>query len=61
LHCIYRDRLLTFILDKYLGATRRPRYIGPRYIGPRYIGPRYIGPRYIGPRYIGPRYNGVAV
>ena len=35
LHCVYRNRLLTFshILDKYLGATRRPRYIGPSYNG----------------------------
>ena len=30
LHCVYRDRLLTFshILEKYLGATRSPRYNG---------------------------------
>ena len=36
LHCVYRDRLLIFshiILEKYLGATRRPRYKGPRYNG----------------------------
>ena len=35
LHCVYRNRLLTFshiILETYLGAMRRSRYNGVRFI-----------------------------
>ena len=57
MHCVYRDRLLTFshiILGKNIWESRGDRVIMEE-------SALYWSPRYIGPRYIGLRYNGVLV